>query len=353
MHRVSRGQITLALALALALVLGLAATVLADLPAEATAAAKTAAEKTCAFCHGGTASKWAALPHGRQACTSCHALKPVHPRGITEQDLGPACQRCHLAGSGSAGPPPSGTTAAAGQWEGSKHAGVGVGCTSCHVVHSDVNDYSLKLSGNALCRSCHARVKHPADIEVEATSERNCTLCHNPHGGQGGFYKENVGGQKWRFRGKFVHYPVTQQMCSSCHEPHRTVDAGTDEDIGGGKKGLLSVPGSQACYKCHQSKKSSFERSKHAAVRQILGEQEQSPCLACHLPHASEYKGLLKYEQTKLCLSCHAEKTPHHFLAVAKVKYDRLACGDCHDPHGTEYKAFLTSEDICRKCHRQ
>jgi predicted CXXCH cytochrome family protein len=78
-------------------------------------------------------------------------------------------------------------------------------------------------------------------------------------------------------------------------------------------------------------------------------------CTACHLPHASEQKMMLKTDTTDLCLDCHSQI--RELIATAVTKHDAVstgeACHNCHDPHGSDFTSLLLNNmvAVCLTCH--
>ncbi|MGE5623524.1 MAG: cytochrome c3 family protein, partial [Methanocella sp.] len=279
------------------------------------------------------------------------------------------CGRCHFgdAKGQRSGPRPTVLLSQA-EWTKSAHADAKVNCTACHSVHhyaEGADQKLLRLAGDALCLSCHPKPKHAKGVASrEALAKDPCVSCHNPHGPETGLLQSQVGGGKRDFKKAFVHRPVAEKKCSDCHTAHIVATAATppeddEEDdeatepvqSGPAFRGLLLRPGKGFCYLCHDSYRTKFEASGHAKIVRFRQGEAQSACLGCHLPHASDYRRLLRYDGNKLCISCHPGYAPHHFLARGGVKLSQLQCVKCHVPHGTGNRRLLVQEEICRLCH--
>lgn len=117
----------------------------------------------------------------------------------------------------------------------------------------------------------------------------------------------------------FAHLPYEEKRCNDCHSEEKDKNEG------------LIRPKRELCFVCHKD----FIRGSFAHGPAAVGE-----CLACHLPHNSNYPALLKTDKSKLCESCHREKrvaAGMHERFVAR----QMICVDCHDPHFGEVRYFL------------
>lgn len=114
-----------------------------------------------------------------------------------------------------------------------------------------------------------------------------------------------------------VHMPYGEKACKDCHDKSKTI-------------GLIR-PKEKLCSMCHED----FIQGKV-----VHGPVAVGACLACHLPHSSQYPLLLKASVNTICDSCHTEKrlaAPMH----EKVSERGMICVDCHDPHFSNTRYFL------------
>ncbi|MDI6872022.1 MAG: cytochrome c3 family protein [Bacillota bacterium] len=339
-----------------------------------------AATGTCSPCHARILSSWVGSTHqaagaqvkGGFRCQECHLPSLLHPSAVTPANSPDRCGRCHWAQTaGKSGKRPTfqpKTVLDQKAWKDSKHAAVKVNCTSCHSAHRYAeggDQHLLRQAGDALCRSCHREVRHQASgSTAEAIAKQPCVACHDPHRKEGSLLKSWSGGEKRDFQKRVVHKPVAEKNCKACHSAHvmifGTTPPETDEELeeepapGGAPKvakGLLLAEGRVFCYLCHGKFKEKFEASGHARIHRFKRGEEQSPCMGCHLPHASDYPRLLRYPGNQLCLSCHPGYAPHHFLARGGVKQSQLECVKCHNPHGSGNKRLLVQPSVCKMCH--
>lgn len=339
---------------------------------EGTGVAKAAAGGLCVVCHKMVVSRYDLLPHGRGGpegqkpvnCEACHAVVRGHASRIDGQNSTERCGNCHFGAAAEAGTGeakktrvptlPQRLLLGKAEWGSSGHQKAKLGCTGCHNAHSPGARPLLAKSSPRLCLDCHTQIKKHEKLALvgdEAVRD-NCTACHDPHGG-----KKNTlplkQGNPWEFNRKYVHWPVAQGMCDSCHKPHLPVaEQGKNEQEEERAKptDLLVKPAEEICYLCHGDKKEPITQIAHGYV---LKEGSSNPCLTCHTPHSSDYEHLTVYESNRLCLGCHTNKTPHHFLTVRLDVRNKLKCVACHSPHGNGNRALLkqTQSNLCLQCH--
>lgn len=115
------------------------------------------------------------------------------------------------------------------------------------------------------------------------------------------------------------HKPYKEKKCSDCHSKDKNVNAG------------LIAPKRELCGVCHKD----FIKGHNVHGPVAVGD-----CLACHLPHNSQYPSLLKEDPDQICATCHQESR------LATAMHDRflvktISCGECHDPHAGDARYFL------------
>lgn len=321
------------------------------------------APASCNLCHRSICDSYTQTVHGQSGavgCSSCHDNK-LHGTPLTDQRSLEVCESCHMD--------------LTELWHSSSHGEAGLGCISCHSIHSPAPGrelVQLKTAEDTLCQECHRLDKdlHAGIIDPQSIERKSCIICHNPHGGEAGLYLSQVGGQKWDLNKKYTHFPVAQGRCKDCHSPHlvsfgKRIDDEDDwDDLDldeeeqaipqGSKQGLLKKGGSALCYECHTKEGAHFEETGHSRVENLATNGEQTPCLGCHLPHASDYSSLTKLSEDQLCVACHSGYTPHHFLSFGSVKQGKLKCVECHEPHGMPgNRRLLVQENICSMCHKK
>ena len=249
----------------------------------------------CATCHAKSVADLTHSPHGsnKVSCAACHGdgqkhLESPGKRSITTFKDSPTktesvCGACHTEDHN------RGNDA---------HRAADIACTSCHNIHTDEKISSPQFglrnikAGSAMCTSCHQNV----------------------------FAQFGLGE-----RHRLMEGAIT---CSSCHDPHNP-----------GRRLAGSVASQSGCNKCHADRDGPY-MFEHAASR-------LDGCVACHEPHGSQNRHMLKYQQVgALCYSCHAEVPQFHlgFSPVAPPRFnERTVCTNCHvSIHGSNLdRSFL------------
>jgi DmsE family decaheme c-type cytochrome len=289
----------------IALLLGLVACATLAAPASEPAASLPEAAETCLMCHDDAATG-AILqgPHAiaadarsrfaAQGCGSCHGSSEAHmrraPRGskraspdhvfgtsadapIAEQDK--VCLDCHRGSAGM-------------HWPGSAHEAEGIGCVSCHRLHSPVDPMTEPQSQAAACYACHPRTRaemlRPSSHPLR-DGRMSCSDCHDVHGGpgpsllRGSTLNEGCYSCHADLRGPFLwEHPPAREDCSNCHRPHGSVHAP-----------LLTQRTPWLCQQCHLAQ---FHPSTALSGSGLPGEA---------LPSGSQ--SLLG----RNCMNCHAQ----------------------------------------------
>jgi DmsE family decaheme c-type cytochrome len=219
------------------------------------------------------------LLHGRAGftCESCHGAGQAHVDAggdktkILQLDKASAktvdatCLGCHVG--------------AHPNFERSQHAKAGVGCTSCHSVHTPGSEaHLLKIAQPQLCYQCHTDIKpafaQPFHHKVDEGLVK-CSDCHDVHGAFGNNQLKSTADQNaictkchTETRGPFVfeHATVKGEGCLGCHSPHGSQNAR-----------LLNVPNvNQLCNQCHSPVSAGTVHGINA------GSADVQPCISCH-----------------------------------------------------------------------
>lgn len=214
-------------------------------------------------------------------------------------------------------------------------------CYSCHRRLHSKNEWLHGPTANILCMSCHR--KGTGKTKITMLTGRVDDVCFQCH-----VNKTKLLNQK------HVHGPVGTGDCTICHDPHG--DAHKFQLWADGKTDL--------CIGCHGDKKNAGKKGIRFYPHGItLG----IGCVACHNPHASDYRFQLDKPINDLCVSCHTalsgiEKghpVGNHPLKGKKDprrKGRELSCSSCHNPHGTNYRFLLIGDilggHVCSKCHK-
>lgn len=101
------------------------------------------------------------------------------------------------------------------------------------------------------------------------------------------------------------HPPYAERRCDDCHDKQ--------------KEGGLIAPRNELCMVCHTG----FIKGYYVHGPIAVGQ-----CLACHVPHNSNYPSLLKVSKKELCGTCHREKRAAFELHKKTVERN-FNCTDC------------------------
>ncbi|MFC1855345.1 cytochrome c3 family protein [Thermodesulfobacteriota bacterium] len=99
-------------------------------------------------------------------------------------------------------------------------------------------------------------------------------------------------------RKKVVHKPITDGKCGACHKiisGKKEGETGPDYE--------LSFSGISLCTSCHSGEKYNKKKLHAHSVKDL--------CLVCHNPHSSDFPGILRAEENKLCVKCHRTGSDH------------------------------------------
>ena len=261
----------------------------------------------CARCHAEVRTTWAeqAFSHGpvrKGQCTSCHAPHASSNPALLQQEQGAVCATCHPGMD---------------EVKGKQHAPFRRGqCAGCHAVHGSEYPGLLNAGGADLCLPCHkpdsAWQRHHLGRNPAAL---DCLECHHPHASE-----------KDSLLRVLQHEPFAAGDCSGCHAGNK---------------------GEDLCLECHAAVLPQFKQ-----VHTHLQGQGDSGCTACHSPHASSQKGLLKGIAGSVCRNCHADKLERR-KEMLHLHPQANRCSDCHTGHGSNEPYMLRGgkAHACDACH--
>ena len=158
-------------------------------------------------------------------------------------------------------------------------------------------------------------------------------------------------------KGKFTHAPAVEGKCNLCHisksKEHPDYDNVNDFKA--------KAKENELCFSCHEKL---YKSITYVTQTHFHSPLKQGKCTACHDPHTSKYKGLLKkylhekfflkfkVEYFELCWECHnkdivlepvVEKITDfrngnvnlHFKHVNRAPKKGNNCKRCHEPHSS------------------
>jgi predicted CXXCH cytochrome family protein len=219
-------------------------------------------------------------------------------------------------------------------------------CEPCHISIENRHEFRASEVGPGLCKTCHDA--EPDKPVVHGPFQADCTLCHNPHGGDNRlFVKGGLGSGSCNLchdsvtEGRqHLHGPVAMGECLICHTPHQSDHAG-----------LLVEPRRDLCLGCHVD----VEVAMANAV--VVHEPVEETCSGCHDPHGGNTQFFLPSDGSDLCKNCHGEfietalqaAFPHAPMTEGK------GCRECHAPHASNQQGLLSTatQELCLTCHSE
>ncbi|HEX9080754.1 MAG TPA: cytochrome c3 family protein, partial [Holophagaceae bacterium] len=220
-------------------------------------------------------------------CLACHEAHDSGRKNLLRKEPQALCLGCHAE-----------VAARVGRAHG--HPSAKESCLNCHDPHPSARPFLLNAAPAELCVTCH----DPGDLQKPHGGMKpaagSCLTCHDPHGSADkGMPRDQQ------------HPPFKDRECADCHVP------------GPAGQPALTEPPPGLCAECHQEVPG--KGKVHAPVA-------QGKCLACHLPHASATKGVLRKPVPALCLDCHRDLAKGD---SAHPPFQKGACLDCHRPHSS------------------
>jgi predicted CXXCH cytochrome family protein len=133
---------------------------------------------------------------------------------------------------------------------------------------------------------------------------------------------------------RYLHGPIGSGSCETCHQISNWPE--------GKHPSLLTRSDAVKCLFCHEEARAIVsQKFSHTPVR-------KGECTACHDPHHSDNRFLLKGAQGKglanpseVCFSCH-DRSRATFTTGFHRSVALLDCIVCHDPHSSPYQYQLT-----------
>ncbi len=142
-----------------------------------------------------------------------------------------------------------------------------------------------------------------------------------------------------------IHSPFEDRDCASCHATAAAAAGRRSaipvfDEAGSSSMGRLRLQVPELCAECHDDKAGD---ALGAGGKTVHSPAEDGDCLACHLPHKSEFPALLRLSDPieRLCFECHDASDvlavePHGDMEPAERN-----CIECHDPHASAEEKLL------------
>lgn len=118
------------------------------------------------------------------------------------------------------------------------------------------------------------------------------------------------------------HRPFVEHRCQVCHNPDRQFAPRSDMSV--------------RCKNCHAGY---FEDAPYRHAPAL-----RNDCILCHTMHASRHGALLRFSQDTLCISCHDAQFEDSALTTYHRGIDTVDCTACHNPHASVLRMLLKPE---------
>ena len=289
----------------------------------------TTPQALCVTCHADKKAadlKGTVHPPAVRDCIKCHdPHTAANKNQLLKADAGEKgqnlCLDCHTQGTNV-------------PKDGSRHAALDMGCSTCHVTHKvgekgkQEFDYHLTKAAPALCIDCHdvkdenLKKAHQNQPFENAT----CTQCHDPHQSKSP-----------KLLQAFAHNPFENKMCDTCHAPAKD-----------GKVVLAQADAKSLCVTCHSEQAEKIEKAK------VQHPGAQGDCTSCHNPHAGKTPGFLRPDPVNACLTCHSDQAEQFKKKHLHQPVFEQGCATCHEPHGGDNEHLLRAKNVnnlCLECH--
>ena len=113
------------------------------------------------------------------------------------------------------------------------------------------------------------------------------------------------------------HPPAEEDGCNNCHIIEKSY--------------TLVEKQPKLCYNCHDD----FSKK----YKELHGPLLVGACTACHDPHKSANKPLIKAPGQELCFFCHQKQDVLRNDIHSSIEDNK--CWDCHNPHGGADRTFM------------
>lgn len=128
---------------------------------------------------------------------------------------------------------------------------------------------------------------------------------------------------------KYAHAPAANWLCKSCHNIDNKKQS----------KYTAREPINKSCFSCHIENQELWGSSRYRHEPLNTGH-----CNKCHNPHSSPYNMFLRKPVNEICLGCHKNKyikTKLNKDSICGGINDESLCINCHTPHASNQPFFL------------
>jgi predicted CXXCH cytochrome family protein len=345
--------------------------------------------KLCLSCHPDFSeklkSRFVHTPVKTEECTGCHNPHTSNHGKLLSASTKTICTSCHAE-------------IIPAKRVSVHQVAVDGECARCHDPHASNNKDNLLQAGNALCAGCHkAMADSLAKVKFKHSPvQDSCLNCHDPHASAKAAHLLRSGAPELcltchdpgsaGFQRQHANYPVAKADCVSCHNPHGSNTAGLLFDT------VHAPVASRRCTQCHEAatsptpfktRRPGFELCR-GCHNPMLNETfsknrihwplvDRTGCMHCHEPHASTQTKLLRWDEAKLCGTCHVDTLAWQTRLAEKQKEGRAAlkgrpeqgvfthqpvqdgaCSTCHLVHASDHEHLLSQASTiegCGSCH--
>lgn len=232
-------------------------------------------------------------------------------------------------------------------------------CTECHRVHVDAPPrWPVEAAADGRCTSCHveAVVAHLRSDHASLMAGEDAVGCEACHGDATEHLRQ--GGKPGTIR--VPDRTEQESLCVDCHARDRTLGRwrGSDHarsgtgcldchDLLGDPTAPISRREPQVCGRCHAAETASFALpNRHPVLEGAMR------CTSCHAAHGGRSSPSARRRLDGRCVDCH-RNTAGPF--VFEHEADRVdGCGACHAPHGSPNRRLLKQwpvQNLCLQCH--
>lgn len=208
--------------------------------------------------------------------------------------------------------------------------GAASGCEVCHGNTSMPFDYPNHLSEIAREKGCEA-VYAFNQKDTPGSKVQRCMWCHR--------------NDQPRFRTS--PHAMGGMDCTSCHD----IVCGQSTGLWPLQKtitqyGSLLQPdtSSSTCLECHSDVVAQFEMSEGHRLEEGIVE-----CVSCHNPHEPQQNWGMSGFGSKVCDSCHVDKTGPFVFEHGATRVE--GCAACHTPHGSPNRHMLNFQNVAEQCY--